>query len=176
MALKPTLVSLLIFIVLATGIFKAYSMFHRVPFHKLSPDLQWIGMIDITNAHDLSLNGVLNSENWVLVVDHSKLLYHEITQKIPQAKYLSAAEVFNLYNLHLLDANNDSIIDAHDPIYKHLYIIEFKDKGEQYQIKSLSETGIRGIYVHRLAPSGEHIVTMADGSERILYNASKLEQ
>lgn len=176
MALRRTVISALVFIILMAGGFKVYSTFHRPALHHLNPDLLWIGVIDLNNTHDFSPHAVLNGEDGVLVVDHASLFYRKMLQEIPEVKFLTQEELFDLSNLHLLDKNEEGVITAKDPIYQHLYIIQFHENGEQDSIKSLSEAGIHGIFVYTKAPTGEHLAMMADGTRRIIISPNKLEK
>jgi hypothetical protein len=176
MAMRPIVVSALLFMVIATGLFKVYSLFYRPAIHELNPDLQWLGVIDFDNAQDISLHSVLNGEDAILVMDHSALTYQKLIQQIPQAKYFTMEELFNLNNFHLVDSNNNGVITAQDPIFEHLYVLKFYNSGAQNDIKSLGASGIRAIYINAQTADGSYQVLMADGTRRKLINASKFEK
>ncbi len=138
--------------------------------------MQLLGILDNDNSHVITSHALLNGDDGILVVDHADQLYREVVQKIPQAKYLTSDEVFNPNNLHLFDKEGHGILTSKDPIFKHLFIITFYDKGQQNNIKSLSASGIKGIYVSNTTPNGEYIILMNDGTQRLLYNINKIQE
>lgn len=176
MTLRHIVISAIIIVAILLGIFQIYTHFYRPATHSLNADLQWLGVIDLDNGHDLSLNAILNGEDGILVVDHATLLYQSIIQKIPQAKQLTPDEVFNINNLHLLDDNSDTLITHKDAIFKHLFVIKFYDNGNQNDIKSLPAAGIKGIYINHANTTGDYSILMTDGSTRTLVGTSKLEK
>jgi len=108
-------------------------------------------------------------------VDHAQMLYQEIIQKIPQAKFLTPEELFSVNNLHLFDQNSKGLLTAQDSIFPHLFVIHFFDDGRQNDIKSANDAEIKGINTN-IKPTGNYEVIMADGSKRTLYSFSKLEK
>lgn len=176
MAIRSTLITILVAIVLIFGLYILYERFHRPLTHRLNPDLQWIGLIDLDNAHEIDLHGILNGEDGILVVDHAMQLYQSLAHKIPQAKYFTQEELFSLNNLHLFDKNSDGFLTAKDPIFQHLFIIKFFNKGDQNDIKSLNASGIKAISINSITPTGNHIVIMNDGTQRTLIGTSKIEK
>jgi hypothetical protein len=173
MDLRRTIIISIMTIVILIGLLNVYAEHHQRQSHLARGDFQWLGIINIDNNADINLNSVLNGEDVLLVVDDSSDLYKYITKKIPQAKNLTPDEVFNPVNIHLLDENNDGILNINDPIFHHLLILQFYDNGQRYDLKSLKQAGIVGIYVNKITSVGNHLVLMADGTHRILYNVNK---
>jgi hypothetical protein len=175
MRLRYIIIGTVLVILSILGIFKLYDLYHRPLTHHLNADLQWLGLIDLDNAQDITIHGVQEGEDVVLVVDHALELYQGIVHKIPQAKYLTQEEVFNINNLHLFDTNNDGKITENDPIFKHLFVISFYNKGNQSDIKSLNAVGIKSIKISN-TPTGDHLVEMQDGTTRRLIGTNKLDK
>jgi hypothetical protein len=163
-------------LLIGLGLFKLYTIFHRPLTHHLNEDIQWLGLINLDHAPEIDLQSVMNGEDGVLVVDHTAALYQTLINKIPEAKYLNLDEVFNLSNLHLFDKNGDGAITAKDPIFQHLYIIKFYNKGNQSDIKSLAASGVKAIVINNTTPTGDRMVIMADGSQHTLIGTNKLEK
>lgn len=176
MALRSIIISTVVTLIVLLGLFQFYERYHRPLTHRLNPDLQWLGLIDLNDAHEINLHGILNGEDAILVVDHATLLYQKLINKIPQANYLTPDDIFNLNNLHLFDKNGDGFITAKDPIFEHLYIIQFFNKGDQNDIKSLNASGIKAISIYANTPTGNRVVIMQDGSQRTLIGTNKLEK
>lgn len=174
--LKTIAIYTLIFVIVIFVAFKTYSLLHRPFVHHLSADMQLIGIIGTDNSHEITSHAILNGEESVLIVDHANLLYQEILQKIPQAIYLTPEEIFSVNNLHLLDKTSNGKITEKDPIFQHLFVIHFYNNGEQNDIKSLSLSGIKGIYLNNVTPTGKHLILMSDGSTRTLYSVTKFEK
>lgn len=175
MAIRPAVLSISVGVAFLLLFLLAFNHWHKPTEHQLNPDLEWLGIIDLNDNNEVDLKEILNGGAVVLVVDHATELYHKLTQKIPQTTQLQTSEMLNLINLHLLDADNNGVIDNKDPIFQHLYAIKFTHDGEDHDIQPISAIGVRNIYVQRRTPTGNHIVTMSDGSQRTLYNASKFE-
>jgi hypothetical protein len=176
MVFKPKFIIIPVLLIMGIVLsYKAYSLFYRPPVHRFNADLQWLGVIDLNNAHDVSLHAIMNGEDAVLIIDHSALLYQEMKQKIPQASYLTPEELLNMANFHLFDTKSLGILTSKDPIFQHLFIIKFYNNGEQYDIKNLAAAGIVGIYLKNM-PTGDHQVLMADGSQQTLVSANKFEK
>jgi hypothetical protein len=150
-----------------------YHHFRRPLIHHVNADLQMIGIIS-NDHHEVSNEAILNEEDSILVVDHASLLYQQLIQKIPQAKFLSQEELFNVNNLHLFANHSGEMLGPQDAIFKHLFTLKFKKNGE-HELKSLPAAGIRGIYLKR-NPTGDHEVLQSDGSIRALVSESKLEK
>jgi hypothetical protein len=173
MELRHIIITSLMIIAILIGLLNIHAEDHRRQSHLTRGDFQWLGIINIDNNSDINLNSVLNGEDVLLVVDDSNDLYKYITKKIPQAKNLTPDEVFNPVNIHLLDENNDGILNINDPIFHHLLILRFYDNGQHYDLKSLKQAGIVGIYVNKITSAGNHLVLMTDGTHRVLYNVNK---
>lgn len=175
MILKRIVLSLVIIAAILFGLFKTYTHFYRPSTHKLNADLQWLGVIQ-ESPQDVTLNSLMNGEDSLLVIDHANLLYHSLIQKIPKAKLLRPDEVLNLNNLYLFaDSPNNLITHKHE-IFKHLFVIRFYDNGNRNEIKSLPQAGIKGIYLNNTTLTGEYLILMEDGSERILISPEKIEK
>ncbi len=158
------------------GLFKLYTIFHRPLTHHLNEDIQWLGLINLDHTPEIDLQSVMNGEDGVLVIDHTQALYHTLVNKIPAAKYLTFEEVFNLNNLHLFDKDGDGAITAKDPIYQHLYIIKFYNKGNQSDIKTLAASGVKAIIINNPSATNDRMVIMADGTQHTLIGTNKLEK
>jgi hypothetical protein len=143
--------------------------------HKLDSDLHWIGIVDMGNSSNISVESTLNGEEIVLVMDHTHKVYNQMKNKIPQLEELNFEELFSLNNLHLFDENGDGIIDSKDPLFQHMFALVFTDNGIHSEIKKLSELGIHGIVIKQLSQPGQYTVLMSDGSKRILFSASNFE-
>lgn len=175
MRARKFVIAILILIIILLTFFIVSPYWHKQSTHQLNPNLEWLGIIDLNDNNEPDLKNVLNGNPVVLVIDHANEIYHKLTEKIPQTKQLQLNEILNLNNLHLLDANSDSIIDNSDTVFQHLYVIKFSNNGDDFDIQPLSAVGIREIYVQRRTPTGNHIVILSDGSQRTLYNSSKFE-
>lgn len=175
MSYRHILLGVAIILVLV-GTVKLYERYHRPLTHQLSADLQWLGLIDLDNTHEITLHAVEEGEDGVLVVDHALQLYHALSQKIPKASLLTPDEALSINNLHLFDSNNDGKITEDDPLFAHLYLIKFSNKGEDHDIVSLSSVGIKAILLNNTTPTGDHVVIMNDGSTRKLIGPNKIEK
>lgn len=176
MSIRSTLLIVVCALLILLGLFKFYTIFHRPLTHHLNEEIQWLGLINLDQAPEIDLQSIMNGEDGVLVVDHAQALYEALINKIPEAKYLTLDEVFNLNNLHLFDKNGDGAITAKDPIFQHLYIIKFYNKGSQSDIKSLAASGVKAIIINNPAPTGDRMVIMADGTQHTLIGTNKLEK
>jgi hypothetical protein len=168
MVFKPIIIAVSVFLLMSIGIYKIYHRFHRPFVHHLSANIQLIGVIVPHNNIEITQDAILNGENNILVVDHASMLYQKLLQKIPQVAYLTQEDLFNIYNLRLFTRDSNIMLTEKDPLFQHLFIIHFYDKGHQQDIHSLTAAGIKGIYSN-LTPTGGHEVLMTDGSERLLY-------
>lgn len=175
MTLRHFALSLLLGVVVILGVYKLYDLYHRPLTHHLNADMQWIGVIEMDNA-PLTLESILNGENTLLVVDHVNLLYGQIIQKIPQARYFTTEELFNLANLHLFARQKNGTITAKQPIFSHLFILKFYDNGREYEIKSLAAAGIQEISVNNASMNGRYTLLMKDGTQNSLISTNKIEK
>ncbi len=152
-----------------------HRFFYRPLAHHLNSDLHIIGVIAQDNSHSITKESILNGEDSILVIDHASLLYQKYLQKIPQAKYLTPDDFFNVNNLHLLDEDNNSMITPKDRIYNHLFVIRFSSRAQE-TIQSLPAAGIKKIIIDNSAPEGNYSVLLADGTFRTLISFTKLEK
>jgi hypothetical protein len=171
MPLRPLFVSVLIFILVMTGI----SMIRqKLPgqhvYYNMTPNLSWIGVIDRNYAHDIDVEDVFKGQDILLVVDYTNPRFQRST-----LRQLHTLPAENTLEIGEFDTNHDGIIDEEDPIYPYLYVVAFDPSGEGYRILPLLEAGVRGIRINPNKQHREHIVVMADGSTAILYEVHKPE-
>jgi hypothetical protein len=175
MAYKSVVISTIISIILIISIFKIYALFHRPLVHHLNEEIQLLGIIDSNDPKDISSHSILEGENSLLIIDHASLLYQKLLQKIPQVKYLTPEELFNVNNLHLFDNDSNGILTSKDAIFEHLFILRFYNKGQQDDIKSLTAAGVQGINTAKTS-AGNYEILMADCTKHTLYSANKIEK
>lgn len=175
MSLKHALLTFILFIVVAVGAVKVYKHFHRTPIHRVDPHLQWIGIVDLDNSRGANESAIFSGEQVVLVLDHASLLYQKFTKKVPKARSLSKEELFNLTNLHLFVENDENLIALGNPLFEHLLIIKFTDKGEHVDIKTLQQAGIQAIYFSKTGAT-EYNAVMMDGTKHMIINPNKMER
>lgn len=176
MRTKPMVISLLIIVAIIFGSYKIYAAFHRPLVHHLNEDIQVIGIVNADGNAAVTKESLFNGDDSILLIDHTQLLYQQLLQKIPQTEYFSPDEVFNLNNLHLLDKDGDGQITEKDPIFEHLFILRFYNKGYEEDVQSLSAAGIKAISINSAGQEGGHTITLNDGSKRALYSFSKFEK
>ncbi len=133
---------------------------------QLPPEYQKIGIINMAFDHPIKMPNVLNGVDPLLVITRTSPYYEDIMQR---AKALGNTSTDIRFEISLYDSNKDGLIDNEDPIWRFLYVIIFKDNGQNYDVKTLDEIGIRAILLKHITPKSNHTVILSDGSERVLF-------
>lgn len=133
---------------------------------QLPPEYQKIGIINMAFDHPIKMSNVLNGVDPLLVITRTSPYYEDIMQR---AKALGNTSTDIRFEISLYDSNKDGLIDNEDPIWRFLYVIIFKDNGQNYDVKTLDEIGIRAILLKHITPKSNHTVILSDGSERVLF-------
>jgi hypothetical protein len=164
--MRPWVISIIISLFVLIGI-AAFIRWWTTPvtITHLSSQYKLIGLIDMEYEHGISLNGVKEGHDVLLLLDYNGflnkyLVYHPEYQKI------SANERVVIKNY---DINHNGIIDSESPLWPYLYIIYYRNNGTAYTIKPIAKAGIHAISLKHETAEGNHTVILSDDSERILY-------
>lgn len=168
--MRGLLVTLTAIIITMLG-FSFYEWFERAEskIAPLAPSLELIGVIDMDDNHDISIEGVKNGNDLLVVLDKVGFT-EEYMPTHPQLKdYFSSP-----FDLIYYDTNKSGEIDSQESIWNYLYVVIYSNNGNTYTLKPLSAAGIHAILAPHLTAKGNHEVLLSDGDTRILYETKKV--
>lgn len=133
----------------------------------LTSNYKIIGVIAMSNSNAPSKSDIENGDAIYLVVSRNSPYYSKVMSITQQIEKVVTENT--RFELALADENHDQIVDSEDPIWTSLFAVIFVNSGENYQIKSLPQVGIRAILLKHITPTGNHTVILSDGTERTLF-------
>jgi hypothetical protein len=130
----------------------------------LNPELRLIGGIDMDKNEGVSVNGLRQGTDVLLVVNKTRM-NNQFAPAHPEYNAFYN-KPFDLANFN---SNKDHIIDSEDPLWPFIYAVVYSRDGFSYLLRPLNQVGIRGIL---LRPPGSKTLNQAilsDGDMRTVY-------
>lgn len=162
-----TIVALIsIFII---GFYATYTRFsgsHQV--YRIPLNLVWVGVVDRDYDRNISIDGIINGEDVLLVVD-----FHNPAFQALLANSLNPNQTPRTFELADFDFKHDGVINKTSPLYPFLYIISFLPINQGYVVKKLSQSGIRAIMLKHVDGNKNHQVILSNDSTRTLYEINR---